>query len=861
VEEDKQTEGEGNELRETRAENERLKAENSRLKALLESFTLRPASSLTTPAAKRKDQKTSQPRRQSNTSIPDSSPQAPCAPKELSPLEAEDSSSSRKVKIALLRSLFRGREDVYAVRWESRKGKSGYSPACANEWDPLLCRKPCAKCNNNKYIPISDEVIRDHVLGKHTVGIYPLLLDETCWFLAADFDKDGWQEDARAFLDVCRGLDVVATLERSRSGRGGHVWVFFEEAISAALARKLGSAILTRAMDKRHLMGLDSYDRFFPNQDTMPKGGFGNLIALPLQGVPWKKGNSLFLDEDFVPYPNQWQFLASLKKTPRSQVEQIVADASRRGQVIGVRLSGTDENEVEDPWTLPPSRRRAEKPLQGPLPKTVRAVLGNLLYIEKDGLSPQLMNRLIRLAAFQNPEFYSAQMMRLSTFGKPRVIGCAEEFPKHIALPRGCLDDLECFLASHDITLTLQDERYGGTPSVFKFHGTLQAEQENAVREVLRFDNGVLVAPTGFGKTVIAARVIAERSTNIIVLVHRKSLLDQWRERLALFLGMPIKEIGTLSGEKKKPSGLVDVALIQSLCRKGEINDIIASYGHLVVDECHHIPAFTFEQVVRQAKARYVLGLTATPIRKDGHHPIIIMQCGPIRVRIRLQDIGDQQRFRHLVIVRNTEFALPSEADEQSIQTVYAALASDTERNGVILADIREALAQGRSPLVLTERKGHLENLALELRKDVPHVIVMQGGMGKKQRTAVDEQMKSVPQDEQRVIVATGRYAGEGFDDARLDTLFLAMPISWRGTLQQYVGRLHRAHAGKHEVRVYDYVDRNVPPLARMFSKRLKGYRAMGYVAESEQGFPPENIGTRADNVSANFGDSETLFP
>lgn len=246
-----------------------------------------------------------------------------------------------------------------------------------------------------------------------------------------------------------------------------------------------------------------------------------------------------------------------------------MTSAARRGQVIGVRLSGTDETEDEDPWTLSPSKRRAEKPLNGPLPKTIRAVLGNLLHIEKAGIPPQLMNRLIRLAAFQNPEFYSAQMMRLSTFGKPRVIGCAEEFSKHVALPRGCLDDLGCFLASHGITLALQDERYAGTPLEFEFHGTLQAEQENAVRQVLPFDNGILVAPTGFGKTVLAARMIAERSANTIVLVHRKSLLDQWRDRLALFLGIPIREIGTLRGEKKKPGWLIDVALIQSLRRKG----------------------------------------------------------------------------------------------------------------------------------------------------------------------------------------------------------------------------------------------------------------------------------------------------
>jgi superfamily II DNA or RNA helicase len=834
MEDNPRIESDENELRKTREENERLKAENRRLKALLESFALRPASSLTTPPTDRKDKAITRKPRLSKPPVSLAPPETCRESSEPRSVGSEDSTSAPNEKIALFRSLFRGREDVYAVRWESRKGRSGYSPACAHEWDPLLCRKPCAKCKNGKYIPISDEVICDHVLGKQTVGIYPLLQDETCWFLAADFDKEGWQDDARAFLDVCREFDAVAALERSRSGRGGHVWIFFEEAIPAALARKLGSAILTRSMDKRHLMGLDSYDRFFPSQDTMPKGGFGNLIALPLQGAPGKQGNSLFLGEDFTPYPRQWQFLASVRRVPRSRVERIVADASRRGQVIGVRLSMTDEIEDEDPWTLPPSRRRAEKPLQGPLPKAIGAVLGNLLYVEKDGLSSQLMNRLVRLAAFQNPEFYNAQAMRLSTFGKPRVIGCAEEFPRHIALPRGCLDDLECFLASHGIALALRDERYAGTPSAFEFQGTLQAEQENAVREMLRFDTGVLVAPTGFGKTVIAARLIAERKTNAIVLVHRRSLLDQWRERLAMFLGMPTSEIGTFSGERKKPGGAVDVALMQSLCRKGEVHDVIADYGHVIVDECHHIPAFTFERVVRQARAKYVLGLTATPIRKDGHHPIIIMQCGPIRVRIRPKDVAERQSFRRVVVMRSTEFALPVQAAAPTIQDIYTALVNDTARNDLILGDINKALECGRYPLVLTERTDHLEYLAAELRRSVRHVIVMRGGMGKKQRAAVLEQINSVPAREERVILATGRYAGEGFDDARLDTLFLAMPISWRGTLQQYVGRLHRACAGKHEVRVYDYVDRQAPVLMRMLAKRLKGYRAMGYVTDDQ---------------------------
>jgi len=344
----------------------------------------------------------------------------------------------------------------------------------------------------------------------------------------------------------------------------------------------------------------------------------------------------------------------------------------------------------------------------------------------------------------------------------------------------------------------------------------------------------VLVAPTGFGKTVIAARLISERKANTIVLVHRKSLLDQWRERLATFLGLATKEIGTFSGEGRKPGGVIDVAAIQSLCRKGEVNDLIANYGHVIIDECHHIPAFTFERVLREAKAKYVLGLTATPIRKDGHHPIIIMQCGPIRVKVRAQNAAGQQPFRQIVIMRTTDFALPVQATDPSIQDVYEALANNTARNALILRDIRDALEDGRCPLVLTERTQHLEYLAAELGKDIRNVIVLRGGMGKKQRAAAYEQIESVPAHESRVILATGRYAGEGFDDKRLDTLFLAMPISWRGTLQQYVGRLHRACPGKHDVRVYDYVDRHVPVLMRMLAKRTKGYRAMGYATDGQ---------------------------
>ncbi len=739
-------------------------------------------------------------------------------------------------QIALFRSLFRGREDAYPVRWEGRKGNSGYSPACANEWKRPFCRKPmtkCSDCENRDLKPVTDEVIHGHLLGKHTVGVYPLMSDETCWFLAVDFDKKSWQEDVAIFLRTCNEIGVSVALERSRSGKGGHVWMFFDRPISASVARKFGCAILTRSMERRHQIGLDSYDRFFPSQDTMPKGGFGNLIALPLQRGPAEKGNSVFVNEAFEPYPDQWIFLSAIEKIRLEKVETIVQEASRNGTILGVRISLADDGIEEDPWTLPPSKKKKEKPIQGPFPEAVRIVQGNLVYIEKTGLPPAMLNRLIRLAAFQNPDFYKSQAMRLSTFGKPRIIGCAEDFPSYIGLPRGCLDDALELIKTHNIKPFLVDERFGGIPINVTFKGELRPLQQEAAQQLFAHGYSILSAPTAFGKTVIAAWLIAKRKVNTLVLVHRRQLMDQWRERLALFLGMPLEEIGQVSGGKKKVTGSIDIGLIQSLNRKGEIKDMVAEYGQIIVDECHHIPAFTFEQVLKQAKAKYIVGLTATPIRKDGHHPIIVMQCGPIRFRESAKKQAAARPFEHVVITRHTKFRMTPESADVKIQDIYGALVLDKDRNELIFNDLLKALEIGRSPLLLTERVEHLEQFAEQLKGVAQNVIVLKGGMGSKQRKAMADQIKAVPDSKERVILSTGRYIGEGFDDARLDTLFLAMPISWRGTLQQYVGRLHRLHDNKQVVQVYDYVDIHVPTLMRMYKKRVKGYEAIGYSMQS----------------------------
>ncbi|MBI3679348.1 MAG: DEAD/DEAH box helicase family protein [Acidobacteria bacterium] len=770
--------------------------------------------------------------------IPQLASEHPPPPKAVETPSPVDKVERARTRIALFRSLFRGRDDVYARRWENADGRSGYVPAALKDWKAIKKSRPEERKKvdqkTRKFLPVTDAVIENHLLGKETVGVYPLLPDETCWFLAADFDKKTWAYDSQAFLETCRELSVPAALERSRSGKGGHIWIFFDRALPAITARKLGCVLLTRTMERRHQVGLDSYDRFFPNQDTMPKGGLGNLIALPLQFAPRKAGNSVFIDSDFHPYPDQWQFLSTIRRMPADAVEVIVAEAQRRGDLIGVRLSIADDEDAQDPWTLPPSRKRRGRLIEGSLPRSVQIVRANLVYVESKDLPPAMLNRLLRLAAFQNPEFYKAQAMRLSTYDKPRVIACGQEFPQHIAVPRGCLTETLALLEAHKIRPEVRDERFAGTAIEAEFQGQLRPFQEEAVAKITCHDEGILCAPTAFGKTAVAAWLIAKRKVNTLVVVHRQQLLDQWLERLRMFLDLPLKSIGHIGGGKTDRTGCVDVAVIQSLYRKDDVKDFVAEYGQVIVDECHHISAFTFEQVMRQVKARYVVGLTATPTRKDGHHPIIYMQCGPVRFNMSARTMTEATPFEHKVAPRHTEFRMAPELTEVTIQDIYAALISDASRNEMVASDIVRAIASGRCPLLLTGRTEHLKYFAAKLAGIAQHVFVLKGGMGKKQRRATAEALASVPENESRVILATGSYIGEGFDDARLDTLFLAMPISWKGTLQQYVGRLHRLHDNKRFVQVYDYVDNYVPMLARMYQRRLKGYSAIGYVIEQE---------------------------
>ena len=753
-----------------------------------------------------------------------------------------DNQSSPEKKVKLFLSLFRGRQDVYARRFESRRtGKSGYQPACKNEWATGKCEKPrtkCSDCQFREYQPITDSVIEWHLRGHKsqedpgkdfTIGVYPMLPDETCSLLAADFDKSTWEEDIAAFRQICRELKVPVSIERSRSGNGAHAWIFFAEPVPCMVARKMGSYLLTETMERRPEIGFDSYDRFFPNQDTLPRGGLGNLIALPMQRKPREKGNSIFLDENLIPYPDQWEYLAAAEKMNRAEVEALAQAAVEKGMVTGVRMPVIDDG--DKPWEEPPSRKKIID-ICGPLPDKVEIVQANRLFISKTSISPPLRNALIRIAAFQNPEFYQKQAMRMPTFNVPRIISCAENFPQHIALPRGCLDDVIELLNELKIKTEVRDKRLPGKTLQVDFKGELYPEQQEAADALLAHENGILAATTAFGKTVVASYLISQRRVNTLVLVHRRQLLEQWHARLSEFLSLDEKSIGKIGGGMRKATGKVDIAIIQSLSRKGVVDDIVANYGYLIIDECHHISAPSFEAISREFKGKYVTGLSATVTRKDGHHPVIYMNCGPVRYKVSAKAQAKKRPFKHRLIVRNTDFRLSPDLqmkERLTISDVYTELMNDRLRNTMILEDVTNSLYEKRSPVLLTERREHLEFFRKNLEDRVKHLVVFKGGMGKKQLAAAQEKLETLPEDEPGLILSTGRYIGEGFDNAQLDTLFLALPVSWKGTIAQYAGRLHRLHHAKTDVVIYDYADLDMPMLARMFERRLKGYRAIGY--------------------------------
>ena len=755
-------------------------------------------------------------------------------------------------KIMLFRAMFRGREDVYARRYENSKTeKAGYAPECSVKWTRGLCdikKTACAMCPNRRFSPMEDAAVEAHLRGigidgkPFVMGVYPLLTDDTCRFAAIDFDKKSWRADSASVMEVVKSLGWPVARERSRSGNGAHLWFFFDAPQPARFVREALTYMLTLAMERNPEIGLASYDRIFPNQDRLPKGGFGNLIALPLQGGARKIGNSVFVDERLVPYDDQWKFLSELPLVTSAQLATVRSKANAERRLLLPQREA--EIERNEPWSLFSASRSAASTMNGDggyvLPEEhvsdkIQVTLGNGVYIRQAELNPMLRGRLIRIASFVNPKYAEMQRMRLNVYATPRIIDCSINGDDYLVLPRGCLDNAIATIKAAGAEFEITDKRQVGTSLDVAFAGDLREEQRLAAKELVKHDTGVLAAGTAFGKTVLAAWMIAERKTSTLVLVNRRELQRQWIERLSQFLGLKKKEIGRLGGGVNKANGKIDVAVIQSLTRlDGEfLVNAVKGYGQILVDECHAVSAPSFEKVANAASARYFLGLSATVIRKDGHHPIIEMQCGPVRYRVDVKRMENYSEFRHVVKVRETPFVprVSDVAEEGTagFQDLVREIMECEARNEMIVRDVLENVRAGRSPVVLTERREHLEIFERLLRGKVDHLIVMRGGMRRKELKAIRAEIESIPPAESRVLLATGSYLGEGFDDARLDTLMLALPISWKGRLTQYAGRLHRLCDGKKEVRIYDYVDLRAEMCVKMFNKRGLGYKAIGY--------------------------------
>lgn len=790
---------------------------------------------------------------QSDTSLPDT-PDNPVTDIGDGPVTAR-SSPERKIK--LFRSLFRGRDDVYAHGFVSRKtGKTGYAPAAWNEWTTLASGKRIpTPPEQRRCKPLTDQVLLDHFTKRddrlvNVIGLYPMSKESTVWFLAIDFDDDGWRDEITAVRNVCERHGIEPAMERSRSGNGGHLWLFLDEPMDAAQVRRMGDALLTEASDLVHI-GFRSYDRMFPNQDVLPSGGFGNLIALPLQRMARDNGNSVFIDEQFNPYPDQWAYLASIKRVTPGQVRAIAARTTTGG-ASGNLAAGAHRSSDKSKDDGQPSGIRSRDLSSTDTPRFITIIERSMLVIPKEGMTPVALNAIRRLAAFANPDFYRAQAMRLPVYDKPRIIYRGEETDDSILLPRGCKEALLSLLNCTGTVVSYRNERNPGERIQVEFTGTLRERQNVAAQNLLAHDDGVLIAPTGFGKTVIAANLIAERKTSALIILRSSALLEQWRERLEQFLSITVtlpplltrtgrvsrrkrRIVGQIGAGRNEPNGTVDIALAQSLFDKDDIagikhvKDVVSRYGMIIFDECHHVASPDTEIIAREANAKYVYGLTGTLKRDDGMQPIVTMRCGPVRDTIGVNEHMATQRFSRRYVPRFTpiNFGL---VEPYTYHEYLEAACGDEGRNIMIVNDAMTLINEGRTPLLLTKRIEHAQALADALRKrECNHVILLYGAETKKTRHDKLEQLKRIPVEDGLAVVATGSYIGEGFDCRRLDTLMLTAPVSVEAAVAQYVGRLHRDNDGKREVRVYDYIDVTIPMAANMYRKRLKTYAAQGY--------------------------------
>jgi len=722
--------------------------------------------------------------------------------------------SSVEDKLALYADLFRARTDVYALYWENlRAGTNGWMPAVAGRWRKGMDRRSV------RYLPLTRAVIAAHLAEKDVfIGLYPLTKDNSCRFLVADFDGPTAMIDALAYVKAARADGVPAAVELSKSGRGAHVWVFFAGPVAGATARLVGTSLLHDAMMLRGTMDLRSYDRLFPNQDVLPDGGFGNLIAAPLQRKRRHHGLTVFLDLGTLePYEDQWDFLSTLDRLGPGDAARI----ARRAKQTAV---GVDVTTVS---------RSAATRIQPLLPALVRAELGANLIMEASQLTPAALTTFKHAASMSNPKFYELQRLRKSTWATPRFIrGYDVTFDDQLVLPRGLRHRIAEIIERSGSRLIMVDVRNPGREIDVTFNGELNTMQASAVSTMLAHDDGVLVAPPGAGKTVMACAVIAERATSTLVLVDRKALAEQWRTRLEEFLGI---RPGQHGGGRKKLTGMIDIAMLPSLARRDDVAELTSGYGQIIVDECHHVAAAAYEHSVTKIGAQFWLGLTATPSRRDGLGDLVVWQLGPVRHALDQSEestlidvtsepsVPDRELYVHetTLVLDDIDPSMPG-----AIAAAHHLLAADESRNAQIVKDVDHAISRGRNCLVLTRRVVHLEILTNHLAALGHQALVLQGGMSAKARRAVVDRLADAQVGDGVLVIGTTPFIGEGFDAPALDTLFLAAPIAFDGLLVQCAGRVVRAAPGKDLAEVHDYHDPAVPVLAGALRRRMPGYRA-----------------------------------